>query len=70
MWVAALLTSATCKTFLFHLVWFVHLFFHNFTLKTRSSFMRVLLVKLLSTIFVVLFLVKHVLKNYPRDFIL
>lgn len=32
--------------------------------------MRVLLVKLLSTIFVVLFLVKHVLKNYPRDFIL
>lgn len=70
MWVAALLTLTTCKTFLFHLVWFVYLFFHNFTLKTRSSFMRVLLVKLLSTIFVVLFLVKHVLKNYPRDFIL
>lgn len=70
MWVAALLTPATCKIFLFHLVWFVYLFFHNFTLKTRSSFMRVLLVKLLSTIFVVLFLVKHVLKNYPCDFIL
>ena len=32
--------------------------------------MRVLLVKLLSTIFVVLFLVKQVLKNYLRDFIL